>query len=109
MRNITMQMGRLLALDKSIFRTCNDGDRHLQQPVLFLESVRRRNHESRFSSTGSNLRRSHSHLLWKAFEFLWDRTRAENFAKKQRPNQPAQERRYGVAQKVADQRDGRRR
>ena len=34
-----MQMGRLLAFDKSIFRTCNNSDRHLQQPVLFLESV----------------------------------------------------------------------
>jgi hypothetical protein len=39
MRNITMQMGRLLAFDKSIFPTCDDGDRHLKQPVLFLESV----------------------------------------------------------------------
>src|ERR1700704_754728 len=97
MRNITMQMGRLLAFDNSIFRTCNDGDRHLQQPVLFLESVRRRNHESRFSSTGSDLRRSHSHLLWKALEFLRDRARAENFAEQQRPHQSAQERRYGVA------------
>ena len=64
-RNITMEMGRLLAFDKSIFRTCNDGDRHLQQPVLFPESVRSRNHESRFSSARSDLRRSDSHLLWK--------------------------------------------
>ena len=47
-RNITMQMRRLLALDKSIFRTCNDGYRHLQQPVLFPESVGRGNHQSRF-------------------------------------------------------------
>ena len=35
-RNITMEMGRLLAFNKSIFRTCNDGHRHLQQPVLRL-------------------------------------------------------------------------
>ena len=55
MRNVTMQMGRLLAFDKPIFRSCKDGHRHLQQPVLFLKSVRRRNHESRVSSTSSDL------------------------------------------------------
>src|ERR1700730_10541857 len=92
-RNIPVQMGRLLAFDKSIFRTYNNSDRHLQQPVLFLESVSRRNHETPFTSTGWDLRRSHSLLLWKAFEFLRDRARAENFAEQQRPHQSAQERR----------------
>ena len=101
-RNITMQMRRLLALDKSIFGTYNDGDRHLQQPVPFPESVDRRNHQSRFSGARSDLRRSDSHLLWKFFEFLWDWARAKNFAEKQRPHQSAQERRYGAAQDVAD-------
>ena len=47
MRDITMQLGRLLAFDKPILRTCNNGHRHLQQPILFPKSVRRRNHESR--------------------------------------------------------------
>ena len=42
-----MQMRGLLAFDKPIFRTCDDGYRHPQQPVLFLESACRRNHESR--------------------------------------------------------------
>ena len=57
-RNITMQMRRLLALDKPVFGTYNDGDRHLQQPVPFPESVGRRNHQSRFGSARSDLRRS---------------------------------------------------
>ncbi len=37
-----MQMRGLLAFDKPIFRTCDDGYRHPQQPVLFLESACRR-------------------------------------------------------------------
>ncbi len=104
-----MQMGGLLAFYEAVVRAGNDGDWHLQLPVFVPEGAGRRNHKSRFGSTGPDLRRPHSHLLRKALEFLRDRAGPEDFSEEKRPHQPAQEGRYGVAQEVANQRYGWRR
>jgi hypothetical protein len=93
-RNVTVKSGGLLTFDKSILRTCNDNDRHLQLPVAFPESAGRGDHESRFRGTGPNLRWTDSHLLWKSLELLRNWPGSKNFPKKKRPHQPAQDRRY---------------
>jgi hypothetical protein len=63
-------MGGLLAFYKAVVRTGNDGDRHLQLPVFVLEGAGRRNHKSRFGSTGPDLRRPHSLSSGKPWNFL---------------------------------------
>ena len=56
-RNVPVQMGRLLAFDKPIVRTCNNCDRHLQKPIPFpwcADGI----DQPEFSSAGSDLRQS---------------------------------------------------
>ena len=52
-RNLPAQMGRLLAFDDAIFRSCNDGNGHLQQPIVLFQGESRRDHQRGFGGARS--------------------------------------------------------
>jgi hypothetical protein len=95
--NISMQFSGLLGLDKLIFRPGHYDHRHFQLPIGVSETANSGAHETRFNGCRPKLRRAHSHLLGEAIKLPRHRAWTKNLAQKQRPHQPGQEGRYGVA------------
>ena len=103
-REVNIQLGGLLSFNKSIVRTCNQNHRHRQVTVSSSRARAQGMTSASFLRGCPDLRWTHSHLFRETLELLRNRVWAEKPAKKKRPHQSAQDRGYGVAQNITDQR-----